>query len=172
MKNSTKLFLFIFFVFPFIAFSQNEISGNIQYKNFSNSANLHFMELPTSPDILLGTNYGMKAPKDKCITYKRMKTTGLILTIAGSVVMAGGIALILSVVETENLLGLDDGDDTDLNRLIAGYGCSLMGGASLSAGIPLLIIGNIKSNKFCSGKESSYLSAGAQDNGVGMKLTF
>ena len=101
-----------------------------------------------------------------------MKTTGLILTIAGSVVMAGGIALILSVVETENLLGLDDGDDTDLNRLIAGYGCSLMGGASLSAGIPLLIIGNIKSNKFCSGKESSYLSAGAQDNGVGMKLTF
>ena len=153
MKNSMKLFLFIFFVFPFIAFSQNEISGNIQYKNFSNSANLHFMELPTSPDILLGT-------------------TGLILTIAGSVVMAGGIALILSVVETENLLGLDDGDDTDLNRLIAGYGCSLMGGASLSAGIPLLIIGNIKSNKFCSGKESSYLSAGAQDNGVGMKLTF
>lgn len=115
------------------------------------------MELPTSPDILLGTNYGMKAPKDKCKAYKRMKTTGLILTIAGSVVMAGGIALILSVVETENLLGLDDGDDTDLNRLIAGYGCSLIGCVSLSAGIPLLIIGNIKSNKKTPAPEKSSL---------------
>lgn len=98
-----------------------------------------------------------------------MNTAGAVMTIFGSIFFVGGTAMLF-------ISAGDNYEDKSGNKIgglvIAGVSGVVVGGMALGGGIPLMIIGKLKSRKYCSGKESSYLSVGAHDNGLGMTLTF
>ena len=165
MKNFTKLLLFLAFVLPNITFSQNEVAVATDYKTFASSANLEFTEKATADDLDFNSYH---AVKDKCQTYKSMRTAGLVMTIVGPPVFVGGVILLFSSIFDEDYYD----DDAGLGR--AGLGLLGMGtGAVLTgAGVPLLIVGGIKSKKYCGAKGKSSMNLGVQKSGVGAALTF
>ena len=168
MKNLTKLSLLLAFLLPVISYGQKEMASINDYKTFSSSANLEFTEKGTAADLLINANYKV-ADKDKCKTYKSMRTAGLIMTIAGSAVFAGGIALLITTAFDEDTY---DNDDHVEGKVVLGVASIIGGGLTGTAGIPLMIIGGIKSKKYCSEKDKTSMNIGTQRNGVGASLTF
>ena len=164
MKNFTKLFLFMAFTLPALTYGQNEMAHNTNIKTFASSANLSHLDVATKADLdFYNKNF---AAKDKCGTYKGMRTAGIVMTIAGPVMFVGGVVLLIS--------GLADDLDSDEDQIgRAGFGLASMATGIIvtGAGVPLMIIGGIKAKKYCPGGRTS-MSLGTQKNGVGAALTF
>ncbi len=168
MKSLTQILFFTFIMLPVFSFAQNEMAVNSKYKTFSSSVNLEFTEKAAATDLLLN-GYNLAHENDKCNTYKKMKTAGIVMTIAGSTAFAGGVALIIigAIEDEENI------KEHDVNgKVIAGIFTALGGGMTATAGIPLLIIGAVKSKKYCNGTDKTSMILGAHENGVGAKITF
>ena len=168
MKNNSNPLLFVVFLFPISLFCQKELASSTNYKSYSSSLNNEFSESSTTLVLPINMKLNLVA-KDKCITYKSMNTAGAVMTIFGSIFFVGGTAMLF-------ISAGDNYEDKSGNKIgglvIAGVSGVVVGGMALGGGIPLMIIGKLKSRKYCSGKESSYLSVGAHDNGLGMTLTF
>ena len=98
-----------------------------------------------------------------------MRTAGMIMTIAGSAIFAGGVALLLVTAwdEVDN-----NNDDHVEGKVVLGVASIVGGGLTATAGIPLMIIGGVKSKKYCSGKGKTSMNIGTQRNGVGASITF
>ncbi len=168
MKNYSNPLLLVVFLFPISLFCQKEIASSTNYNSYSSSLNNEFSESRTTLVLPINMKLSLGA-KDKCRTYKSMNTAGAVMTIFGSIFFAGGTAMLF-------ISAGDNYEDNSGNKIgglvIAGVSGVVVGGMALGGGIPLMIIGKMKSKKYCSGKESSYLSVGTLDNGLGMKLTF
>ena len=168
MKNNSNPLLFVVFLFPISLFCQKELASSTNYKSYSSSLNNEFSESSTTLVLPINMKLNLVA-KDKCRTYKSMNTAGAVMTIFGSIFFVGGTAMLF-------ISAGDNYEDKSGNKIgglvIAGVSGVVVGGMALGGGIPLMIIGKLKSRKYCSGKESSYLSVGARDNGLGMTLTF
>lgn len=165
MKNFTKLMFMMAFILPVLSYGQNELASNTEFKSFSSSVNLEFTEVASAADLDFNTYH---LAKDKCKTYKSMRTAGLIMTIVGPPVFIGGVVLMISTILDDDYY--DNGEG--LGR--AGLGLLGMGtGVVLSgAGVPLLVIGSVKSKKYCNNNVRSSMNLGIQKSGVGAALTF
>ena len=168
MKNNSNPLLFVVFLFPISLFCQKELASSTNYKSYSSSLNNEFSESSTTLVLPINMKLNLVA-KDKCRTYKSMNTAGAVMTIFGSIFFVGGTAMLF-------ISAGDNYEDKSGNKIgglvIAGVSGVVVGAMALGGRIPLMIIGKLKSRKYCSGKESSYLSVGAHDNGLGMTLTF
>lgn len=154
---------FVALFFPLFAGAQDVAVSTTDYKTFVSSANLEYMDRATASDLLLYS--GDFAAKDKCKSYTSMKKVGTVLTIVGPVVFAGGVAsLIVGVIRSE--------EDEDQGLGLAGIGLLGMGSGFVltGAGVPLMIVGRIKSRQYC-GKSSSMIIQSGK-NGVGAALVF
>lgn len=106
--------------------------------------------------------------KDKCRTYTKMKKAGLVMTIVGPIVMVGGVAMMLTGILTS-----DEELDVNTGLVVGGYVGIVAGALTTAGGIPLLIVGNVKSKQYCNGKKrSSQLNLNSGKNGVGVALAF
>jgi hypothetical protein len=104
-----------------------------------------------------------------CASYHKMKIAGIVLTaVGGGLVITGGIIIGAAHnsyyngnADYANYVAMDNG----------GHAVALLGGLSLGAGIPLLIIGCVKEHKYCRGGRATLdLHSGA--NGTGLALNF
>lgn len=163
MKRLNRLMAFVALFFPLFASAQDMAVSTTFYKTFVSSANLDYMDQAKASDLLLYSE--SFAGKDKCRSYKSMRRAGTIMTIVGPVVFVGGVVTLIAGV-----LRSEDNEDQGLG--LAGIGLIGMGsGAVLTgAGIPLMIVGGIKSRQYC-GKSSSMIIRSGK-NGVGAALVF
>jgi hypothetical protein len=91
--------------------------------------------------------YALPESSDKCNKYKKMKKTGLILFSVGAPVAVTGIVCMAAGVA----LSINNYDDSYLPLTAAGAVLFVGGLGMTGAGVPLYIIGNIKSKKYCGG---------------------
>lgn len=77
----------------------------------------------------------------KAEKYRRMKNTGTVLTVAGSILTVVGVVTLLN--HAEPLSGTGDEDE-----ILAGAAAYLIGLGSLGAGIPLWIVGAHNERKY------------------------
>jgi len=126
-------------------FSQ-DLAQNNEYKTFASSAHLDYMDQATESDLYLYSGNLME--KDKCRTYTKMKKAGLVMTIVGPIVMVGGVAMMLTGILTS-----DEELDVNTGLVVGGYVGIVAGALTTAGGIPLLIVGNVKSKQYCNGKK-------------------
>ena len=91
---------------------------------------------------------------EKCNTYRNMKIAGIVLSAVG-----GGLIVSGSIIRGMAYRQNTDGTITnyDYNNAMAGGGAMIgVGVMSLGAGIPLAIIGSIKTHKYCYGGDTDH----------------
>lgn len=165
MKRCTTLLLLLGFLIPGTMFSQ-DLAQNNEYKTFASSAHLDYMDQATESDLYLYSGNLME--KDKCRTYTKMKKAGLVMTLVGPIVMVGGVAMMLTGILTS-----DEELDVNTGLVVGGYVGIVAGALTTAGGIPLLIVGNVKSKQYCNGKKrNSQLNLNSGKNGVGVALAF
>jgi hypothetical protein len=149
------------------AISQNPVSSdNAQFASIEN----------TKFDKDYYMNTFRESGGDRCAKAKKMKTIGIILASVGGGVFFTGIALVAIGVHDDANYGYNGNTGyyggTDGSPLVAG-GAVLMvlGVGGMGAGIPLAIIGSVKSHKYCgSGSERSYMQLSTKGNGLALNF--
>ncbi len=108
----------------------------------------------------------------KAEKYRRMKSTGTVLTVAGGVAFIVGIAMVAnsSYTTTTNGYGQPITTATDGNPF-AGALTFLAGSAALGAGIPLLIVGAHAEKKYQTKLEGVALHLNVNRQSAGLTLT-
>ncbi len=103
--------------------------------------------------------------------YKRMKTTGIVMIVAGSVATVIGVSNISSATYTTNQFGQRTTNDPSA---ITGALLVLGGAGLLGAGIPLTIIGSKQSKKYQYKFDalSLNLNLNLQQQGLGLSYKF
>jgi hypothetical protein len=106
----------------------------------------------------------------KAEKYRRMKSTGQILTIGGTVMMVAGIVT-LSNVETTTT---GYGQTTTTGNVGGGIAMYLLGGCAVGAGVPLWIVGGINKGKYERKLQSVSVSLKVtpRSNGIGIRYRF
>lgn len=102
---------------------------------------------------------------EKCPKFQKMKKTGLILLCVGAPLAGAGIGLFIAgfaiTVNSSN---------TDVVPMMVGGALSTIGGLAMTgAGVPLYIIGNAKSKKYCGGTS---FQINQSRNGIGLAYNF
>ena len=86
---------------------------------------------------------------DKCSSYRKMKIAGIVLSAVG-----GAMILTGSIIRGAAYRSNNDGtiSNVDYWRAMDGGGAMIgIGAVSLGAGIPLAIIGSVKTRRYCRG---------------------
>ncbi len=84
---------------------------------------------------------------EKSTKYKRMKNTGTILTLAGSVLVVAGMVTMLNAAEDTNAYyGTTPQADND--KFTQGVVMYVFGAAGVGVGVPLWIVGGISHGKY------------------------
>ena len=110
----------------------------------------------------------------KCAKYKKLKTIGIIVASVGGGLFVTGIALIAIGVHDDANYGYNAYtgyyDGTDGSPLIAGgAACLVFGILGAGAGIPLAVIGSVKSHKYCGGGRS-YMELSTKGNSLALNF--
>jgi hypothetical protein len=117
-------------------------------------------------------HYDGEYSRDKCTSYHHMKIAGIVLaSVGGGLVLTG--SLIMASARQQNY----DGNINyyNYNAMMNGGGAMVgLGVAGLGAGIPLAIIGSVKSHQYCGGNSGYYstLDLHSGPNGSGLALNF
>lgn len=104
--------------------------------------------------------------EEKYKKFKKMRTTGIVLTGVGAGLLTAGIVLISS--------GINEGDDYNLgtdnvygnNKVVGGMLCTALGVTATGGGITLWAIGNNKMKKY------SAINLQRTSNGIGVAYNF
>ena len=111
--------------------------------------------------------YSRNSTTARCERYRRMKTTGIILSAVGGGLLVGGVVMIAAGV---SIIDVND-DATGLALMAGGAIFSVAGIGCASAGIPIAIIGAHKSRKACNENKAT-LNLHSGRNGMGLALNF
>jgi hypothetical protein len=110
---------------------------------------------------------------DKCEKYHKMKTAGIIVASVGGGLFITGIALVaIGIHDDVNYINNGSGVyyGTNGGPLIGGGAvCIVFGIGGIGAGIPLAIIGSVKSHKYC-GSGRSYMELSTKGNGLALNF--
>ena len=106
---------------------------------------------------------------NKCEAYHRMKIAGIVLSAVGGGMIITG-AVLTATANPAYVNGSITYDDY-VARTRAGTAVLGVGIAALGAGIPLAIIGSIKTNKYCRGGRAT-LNLQSGNNGTGLAVVF
>lgn len=109
--------------------------------------------------------FALPQDKDKCGKFQKMKKTGLILLCVGAPVAATGIACMAA----GTAIAINEGDFNSVPLTAAGAVLFVGGLGMTGAGIPLYIIGNIKSKRYCGGTSFQIQES---KSGLGMAYNF
>lgn len=113
---------------------------------------------------------------EACYKYSGMKTTGIVLTSIGGVALATGIGILAASNSGAIHNGNDGGYYRGTTPLRAGGAAAVtIGGISLGAGIPLIVVGSVKSKRICvydPGHGDAYLELHTGENGTGLAMKF
>jgi hypothetical protein len=97
----------------------------------------------------------------KCNRFKKMKTAGIVLSAVGGGLLVTGVALVAvgsaDVANNASGNGAVDNSFRDAGMIGGGAACIGFGILSAGAGIPLAVIGSIKSKKYCGAAKESYI---------------
>lgn len=106
----------------------------------------------------------------KAEKYRRMKNTGQILAIGGTVMMVAGIVTLSNVETTTNGYG----QTTTTGNVGSGIAMYLLGGCAVGAGVPLWIVGGINKGKYERKLQSVSVSLRVtpRSNGIGIRYRF
>ena len=130
----------------------------------------------TKEDYLMNAFRERENSADKCGKYKKLKTIGIIVASVGGGLFVTGIALIAIGVHDDANYGYNAYtgyyDGTDGGPLIAGgAACLVFGILGAGAGIPLAVIGSVKSHKYCGGgRDRSYMELSTKGNSLALKF--
>jgi hypothetical protein len=102
---------------------------------------------------------------EKCPKFQKLKKTGLILMCVGAPLAGVGIGLIAA----GTALTINNEDVNFIPMIAVGYVSTVAGIAMTGAGVPLYIIGNIKSKKYCGGTS---FQLNQSRNGIGLAYNF
>jgi hypothetical protein len=91
--------------------------------------------------------FALPPNSDKCHSYQKMKKTGLILFCVGAPVALTGVTCLI----VGNAIAINEGDLNSVPLIAAGAVLFVGGLGMTGAGVPLYIIGKIKSKKYCGG---------------------
>ena len=107
---------------------------------------------------------------EKAEKYRRMKSTGQILTVGGSVMMVAGIVMLSNLETTTNSYG----QTTTTGNVGGGIAMYLLGGCAVGAGVPLWIVGGINKGRYERKLQSVSVSlkVSPRNNGVGIRYRF
>ena len=116
--------------------------------------------------------YAMRGERGSCERYRHMKVAGIVLaSVGGGALILGAVMVNVGTADAYN-----NGFHTNSDwGLIAGGAFFVVGGtACLAAGIPLAIVGAVKSRKTCGGSNrgGAQLILNAGRNGSGLALNF
>jgi hypothetical protein len=101
--------------------------------------------------LVFGITCGAQAPDDKALyvqkveKYRKMKTTGQVLTFVGSAMFVTGFVMLINAAE-ESVN--QTGQSTDSSGAAAGLAVYLIGVGGVSAGVPLWIVGGINKGRY------------------------
>lgn len=105
----------------------------------------------------------LKLGSDKCAGYKRMRKAGTVFVFVGSGIVLGGTLLFVGSK-------IDGESDEALSK--AGRILASVGGVVLAIGIPLKIVGSVKSRQYCVDDANSMLELNLTPNGLAMNYQF
>ncbi len=159
MKRISSLITAIFIAIT--SFGQNtpQITGEFHQTNVYENGQLNNHLFPTSASLLtlqknippsdFTMQYDGEHAVAKCNAYRNMKIAGIILSVVG-----GGLIVSGSIIRGMAYRANGDGtiNNYDYNNAMAGGGAMIgLGVMSLGAGIPLAIIGTVKTHRYCYG---------------------
>lgn len=106
----------------------------------------------------------------KAEKYRRMKNTGQILSVGGTVMMVAGIVMLSNVETTTNGYG----QTTTTGNVGGGVALYLLGGCAVGAGVPLWIVGGVSQAKYERKLRTVLLTLNVspRTNGVGIRYRF
>ncbi|HEY0771299.1 MAG TPA: hypothetical protein VGD31_13295, partial [Sphingobacteriaceae bacterium] len=106
----------------------------------------------------------------KAEKYRRMKNTGQILAIGGTVMMVTGIVMLSNVETTTNSYG----QTTTTGNVGGGVALYLLGGCAVGAGVPLWIVGGINQGRYERKLQtvSVSLNVSPRSTGIGLRYRF
>lgn len=108
---------------------------------------------------------------EKSEKYRRMKNTGTILTLGGTVLVVAGMTMIMSSsYDTNTYYGSTSTVDHD--RLTKGVVMYVVGAAGVGAGIPLWIVGGISHGKYNRKLQQLSARVAFSPRASGLRLTY
>lgn len=112
-----------------------------------------------------------------CDKHLGMKAAGIVLTSLGGGLCAAGIGILAASNTGMIPNGNDNGYYRGTTPVRAGGAAAItIGGLSLGAGIPLVVIGSVKSKRTCGtfdpGRDKTNLELHSGENGMGLAVNF
>jgi hypothetical protein len=107
----------------------------------------------------------------KAEKYRRMKTTGQVLTFGGTVMSIVGFVMLSNVETTTNSYG----QTVTTGNVGGGIALYLLGSCAVGAGVPLWIVGGINQGRYERKLQNSMtvsLNISPQSNGLGIRYRF
>jgi hypothetical protein len=110
----------------------------------------------------------------KAEKYRRMKNTGAILTVGGTILAVVGISTLMNATTTTTYYGSGTPATTNTGNAAGGAVAYVLGAASMGAGIPLWIVGGHARRKYERKLEAITvrLDLNQQTNGLTLRYAF
>ena len=109
---------------------------------------------------------------EKAEKFRKMKTTGQVLTIGGSILAAAGMVTLLSSSTTTTTDSYGQTDTSVDGNIIAGILMYLSGSACAGAGVPLWIVGGINEGRYNRKLETVTLRLKMDPQATGLALRY
>ena len=164
MRTIMNMLLVLGVLIPF-AMNGQEMASNSGYKTFASSVGIEFIDRATDSDLNLYA--GKIQYKDKCTAFTKMKKAGTIMTVFGSIALISGFIASNSDADFQN--GGYFLSDADIISFLGFTSGVLLTGA----GIPLMIVGIVKSKNYCGSNGSTpRIILKSEGNSAGLALIF
>ncbi len=162
MKPIIIMYLLVGTIIP-LTMNGQDMADNSGYKTFASSANLDYTDRLAESDLYLYS--GNIKIQDRCKKYTNLKEVGTVMTVVGVLSFVVGI-IAFNNAEAEDSFLFSTQESLGLLGMGAGIGLT-------GAGVPIMVVGIVKSNQYC-GKDGSAprLILKSSGNGAGLALTF
>ena len=108
----------------------------------------------------------------KAEKYRRMKNTGMGLTLAGTVLSVVGIVTLINSTTTTYSYGNGGTQTTNTGNAAGGALAYLLGAASVGTGVPLWIVGGINHGRYTRKLEAVSAQINLTPQSTGIRLTY